>query len=279
MWDITEILACPYCHSDLGELRCFGCGRQYYRLNGIFYMYSPAEEHWQKCQDQIKALFRLDYQEDWKPRHDNLGYPYANLENAGIGQRANAAMFNVAKELMGDRDGHALDVGAYNGWASFRLAENHKTVALDSSDHPCYGVGFVPSTGEGIAKVIGDGCYLPFNEGVFDIVFMASALHHMHDKVRSMNEAYRVLAPGGIFVTIGDAPMPEHVIEDIKNDGIRDYEGMPYTEATLRGWFAESDFLKLTLLPIKYQAGMESMVLKELVAEQGDNAVIYGVKE
>jgi SAM-dependent methyltransferase len=262
MWDVAEILQCPYCYSDLYRLHCLGCGRKYYRKNEMVYMFDPDEEHWEKCQEQIKALFRLDYQGDWKPRHDNAMYPYVNLKHAGLGQKANAAMFNVA----------------YNGWASFRLAEHKKTVALDSSDHACYGVGSVPSTGKGIEKVIGDGCYLPFPENTFDIAFMASALHHMHDKVRAMSEAHRVLRHGGIFVAIGDKMMDDSEVEDIKQDGIRDYEGMPYTEDTLREWFGQCNFHAVKLLPIKYREGMECMGM-ELVAEHGDNAVIYGVKE
>jgi SAM-dependent methyltransferase len=245
------------------------------------YMYDAQEDHWQECVLQVQALFRLDYDKNWKPRYDNVMYPYTNLDNAGLGQRANAAMFNVAKELIGKRmntDGYALDVGAYNGWASFRLAESKKTVALDSSDHACYGVGSVPSTGKGIEKVVGDGCYLPFPENTFDIVFMASALHHMHDKVRAMNEAHRVLRRDGIFVAIGDKMMDDSEIDKINLDGIRDYEGMAYGESTLRGWFAASDFTKLKLLPIKYRKNMEYMSM-ELIAGQGDNAVIYGIKE
>jgi SAM-dependent methyltransferase len=245
------------------------------------YMFDSEEEHWRKCQDQIKALFSLDYQDDWQPRHDHLEYPYIYLENAGLGQKANAAMFNIATQLMGYRmlvDGYALDVGAYNGWASFRLAERKKTVALDSSDHECYGLGSVPSVGYGIEKVIGDGCYLPFPENTFDVVFMSSALHHMHDKVRAMNEAYRVLSSDGIFIAIGDKMMDDDCIEMINQDGIRDYEGLAYDESTLRGWFEESDFPKLELLPIKYQKHMEYMDM-ELIAKEGDNAVIYGVKE
>ena len=281
MWNVVDILACPYCHSRLEYLWCLNCSNQYWQQGDMMYMYDAQEEHWQECVLQVQALFRLDYDRNWKPRYDNLEYPYVNLETAGIGQKANAAMFNVGKELFGDRvavGGYALDVGAYNGWASFRLAEYKKTIAIDSSDHACYGLGSVPSVGNGIEKVIGDGCYLPFPENTFDIVFMASALHHMHDKVRAMNEAHRVLGTGGIFVAIGDKMMDDSAIETIEQDGIRDYEGMPYTETTLRGWFDESNFDDLKILPIKYREGMETMGLSALVAEQGDNAVIYGTK-
>lgn len=291
MWDIADILACPYCKTklsfELPNVVCVDCGRIYHQRDDMIYMYDGAMPHWGLCQDQLKALSKLlaECEPEDRPQagRDHIDYPYIRLEDADLPQRAVAALFNVAKELitekMLDGLGYAVDVGATRGWASFRLAEWKRVIAVDINDHPYYGMGSVPSaTGNGIQKIIADGCYLPVADGSVDIIFMASALHHMHDKVMAMNEAHRVLSDGGVFVAIGDAPMPEHAIEGLKQDGVRDYEGMPYTENELRTWFEASSFSQLDLLMVKYCDGMEYMGYDELVREDGDQAVIFGRK-
>lgn len=285
-WDI---IACPYCHSLLSDavseyLYCQHCKLSFPIKDDMIHFYDPTSEHWQKCVKQMEALFRLEYRENWTPRHDTIGYPYIGLsKDSGVGQRINAALFNVSLDLIGEElyrgTGYVLDIGAYHGWASFQFAKYKRVVALDISDHPCYGLGSVPSDVEkGIQKVIADSCYLPFRENSFDIVFMCSTFHHIHDKVRALNESYRVLRKDGVLITIGDRPMEEHQIEGIKADGIRDYEGMPYTKAELLNWFEQSAFEQIDLLPIKCTDNMHALGYYSLVRSPGNNAVIHGVK-
>jgi ubiquinone/menaquinone biosynthesis C-methylase UbiE len=47
---------------------------------------------------------------------------------------------------------------------------------------------------------------IPFPPGIFDRVFLINVLHHARDKERSVAEAFRVLKPGGKFMTIGLDP-------------------------------------------------------------------------
>lgn len=41
---------------------------------------------------------------------------------------------------------------------------------------------------------------LPFDDEVFDVVVMLETLEHVTDEVRAIEEVYRVLKPGGIFI-------------------------------------------------------------------------------
>lgn len=285
MFDLEPILRCPYCIERLSyrwpSAECTGCGRTYHERDGMVYMYDASMDHWKECQAQLDALFRLEYDPDWTPRHDPPGYPYEGLENPGLGHSANAAMFNVTKDLIGERmysDGYALDIAAYNGWASFRLAEHKKTIALDTSDHKRYGMGSVPSVGMGIRKVVADGCYLPFADSSFDVIFSASGFHHMHDKLRALNEAHRCLAAGGVYVAIGDRAMPAEQHDFLNNDGIRDYEGPPYSPEQLQEWLDDSAFDDINILPIRYTEHMHFLGYYSLVGAPDTNAIIHGVK-
>jgi len=52
----------------------------------------------------------------------------------------------------------------------------------------------------GLAAVRGDGSRLPVADGAVQAVLITDALHHVGDQLGLVREAYRVLAPGGIFV-------------------------------------------------------------------------------
>ena len=283
MFDLMPIIQCPYCKTVLDDLHCVNCGRKYFERKDMTYIYDENEEHWQTCMAQKDALFRLEYTDNYKPTHDSIGYPYTGLEHAVLSQQANAAMFNVAlslmKEQLKNNHGYAVDVGAYNGWASMQLALRMKTVALDISDHVNLGMGSVPTNvGCGIKKVIADMCISPFRDNSLDIVFMCSAWHHLHDRFGGLNESYRVLKPGGVLVAMGECPQPEELIESFMNDGIRDYEGPPYTLKQLEDMLNESDFDQIELVPIKYSDGMEYKPVSEVIGRPATNNIIYGVK-
>ena len=47
-------------------------------------------------------------------------------------------------------------------------------------------------------SVMGDGCRLPFRDGVADVAFSANVLEHVEDPFRFMTEMVRVTRPGGI---------------------------------------------------------------------------------
>lgn len=46
---------------------------------------------------------------------------------------------------------------------------------------------------------------LPFADGSFHLVFSVDVIHHVQDRAAYMREAFRVLKPGGRFVTVTDS--------------------------------------------------------------------------
>jgi SAM-dependent methyltransferase len=247
----------------------------------MFYMYDPIAEHWQKCEAQLKALFRL---ESWdaEASHDTIGHPYVNLESAALPQRANAGMFNVCLDMIGEKlyGSEFIYVGgAFRGWSAFYFSDYAPVLAVDISDHRCFGMGTVPTdNGYGIWKIIADCCMLPLADESVDIAFMCATFHHLHDKTKGLNEAHRVLKPGGCFVAMGDRPTNEEDMDSRLADGIRDYEGLPYTESDVHGWFDASDFSDIGMYYFNYSDHMEDLGFFSLIKPDGANAIIYGVK-
>lgn len=281
MWDLSDIIQCPYCQSELSDYRCECCGLQYETKDGMAYLYDPASEHWSKCVAQNKALFRLDYDPNWQPQHDHPEYPYAGVENSHLGQQANAAMFNIARAIITTplltSTGYALDLGAKQGWGSMQLSKHKKTVAMDISDHACYGMGHLPvDLGYGIQKIVADGCYMPIKDGTFDIVFMCSTWHHLHDRVKGLNECCRVLRPGGVMVALGEKPLPPEKVEHYMTNS--DLEGPPYTMDDLLSIFSESDFEDIRWVPFQYSDDMHNLDSLLLIGFPATNGIIVGRK-
>lgn len=275
-----DIIVCPYCHQSLKNLYCDLCDIQYPLENHIYYLYDTRKEHWAKCQKELEALKVLD------PGHDNDSscsdpeYPYKQFFlDIDIGARANAGMLNVAKELIGlDNVQLGLDVGCHHGWCSMQLSKHCQMVGMDISGHTFYGLGAVPSMNKGITKVVADGCYMPFADNSFDFVIMVSSWHHLHDRLRGLNECYRVLKNTGKMLLLGECPMAEENIAAIMQDGIREYEGLPYTHKDLQIMFDKCKFENIELLPFKYLDNMAELGYKELIGLPNQNAIIYGVK-
>lgn len=49
---------------------------------------------------------------------------------------------------------------------------------------------------------VGDATNLRFQNGVFDLIFSATCLNNVPDIGKALDEAWRVLAPGGVFIAV-----------------------------------------------------------------------------
>jgi SAM-dependent methyltransferase len=111
-----------------------------------------------------------------------------------------------------DAPGHALDVGAGRGIASFALAKDgFSVVALEPDPSPLVGAAAITSligdTGLPIEVCQQHSERLPFQDGRFDLVFARATLHHIPDLASATREFYRVLKSGGRMIAVR-----EHVI-------------------------------------------------------------------
>lgn len=113
-------------------------------------------------------------------------------------------------EPAGPRSLRVLDLGAGNGWLSYRLAlSGHRAVALDVRDDGIDGLGaakeLVVDPAGRFQRVKASFSSLPFPDRAFDIALFNAALHYSTDLPGDLAEAMRVTRPGGT-IAILDSP-------------------------------------------------------------------------
>lgn len=109
------------------------------------------------------------------------------------GQERRLALVRRYVRLQGAR---ILDAGCGLGLYVRRLGDVGGDVyGLDiDADRVSQASRLLPNIGVGSAEA------LPYQDGVFDVVFSHEVLEHVHDDLLAIREAYRVLKPGGHLV-------------------------------------------------------------------------------
>ncbi|AHG88383.1 Methyltransferase type 11 [Gemmatirosa kalamazoonensis] len=112
----------------------------------------------------------------------------------------------------GERRGslRLLDLGAGNGWLSWRAAmAGCECVALDLRDDAVDGLGaaapYLERADGGFARVAASFDALPVAAGTFDVVVFNASVHYATDLAAVLREARRVVRPGGRVVVL-DSP-------------------------------------------------------------------------
>lgn len=98
-----------------------------------------------------------------------------------------------------------LDVGTGPGGFPGRLrAAGHvgRLVGLDRSEGM---IQKARASFEGVEFIVGDAMALPFPDGSFDALSARHMLYHVPDLTRALDEARRVLKPGGRFLALTNA--------------------------------------------------------------------------
>jgi len=105
-------------------------------------------------------------------------------------------------EIVGEVKGKkVLDVGAGTGRITAELTKNGAQVtALDVSEKMLEVLKTKVKNRKLLECVVGDAESLPFADNSFDVVVAAFLIVHLKDPTRFFDEAYRVLAPGGVLV-------------------------------------------------------------------------------
>jgi SAM-dependent methyltransferase len=103
-----------------------------------------------------------------------------------------------------------LDLGAGNGWLSYRLATlGHRPLAFDLLTNSFDGLGAAAHYRHALPmlfpRVQGELDRLPFESGQFDGAIFNASFHYSENYDRTLAEAIRCLRPGGLLV-IADSP-------------------------------------------------------------------------
>jgi SAM-dependent methyltransferase len=96
-----------------------------------------------------------------------------------------------------------LDDGCGGGGMCVSFGEEARWVVGIEPGDRFLGVGTRLAADKGVTNVRfthADGTALPFSGGVFDLILSHSVIEHVHDPLKYLQEARRVLAPGGAML-------------------------------------------------------------------------------
>jgi len=136
--------------------------------------------------------------------------------NAGMKGGTLKTVTNIREQL--PANGNVLCLGArLGGEVEGFLAAGYFAVGIDINP------------GERSQYVLtGDFHHLQFPDGSVDIIF-TNSLDHVYDMKKLLGEVYRVLKPGGIFMTLNKGGVEEPVWRNARSDS---YDCMEWTELT-----------------------------------------------
>jgi SAM-dependent methyltransferase len=106
-----------------------------------------------------------------------------------------------------------IDLGGGRGLVSLALARTGARVTMIECD-PSEEVGIGALIKSGLHRtvplnpVFGDILHMPFADASFDVAVCRSVLHHLEDMKSGMKEIYRILKPGGVFLSLNEHILP-----------------------------------------------------------------------
>lgn len=153
---------------------------------------------------------------------------YATDEHLKIRQRTHAlhtvgpnleAAVDAALGLRASDD--LLDVGTGRGHFPGRLRESGHAGRLVGLDQSIGMIEKARTSFSGVEFIVGDAMNLPFADSSFDAVSARHMLYHVPDVQRALEEARRVLRPGGRFLALTNADGYMKEFWDAALEGVR----------------------------------------------------------
>lgn len=207
-WDIR--LRCPRCGNAIDALDCANCGFSIAMDDGIAHALLPESA-------ARLARFIADYERirtsegrGSESEAFYLALPYRDTTARDRDQwrmRARSYDYIVRHLLAGSR---VLDLGAGNGWMSYRLAlAGYQPVAVDLLTNDRDGLGAARHYRTRLRTLFprfqAEMRHLPFADAQFDAAVFNASFHYAEDAEACLREALRCLKVGGMLI-IADTP-------------------------------------------------------------------------
>ncbi len=204
--------------TNYGIWPCEGCGAETLCDAGIWISLAPQRAEYFKRFITDYEFIRSAEGRGGPDADYYLALPYEDLSGNNTDQwKIRACTFRYMKQyiisplgISKNRPLRILDLGAGNGWMSYRLATmGHSPIAVDllANDHD--GLGAAMHFGRQVQplfpRVQAELDHLPFASSTFDLAIFNASIHYSEDYDRTLAEALRCTRSGG-FVVIADTP-------------------------------------------------------------------------
>ena len=136
------------------------------------------------------------------------------------------------------------DLGAGEGAFALLLAQRAKKVIAVDSSARMIDVGREQAARHGIQNIdfrLGDMEELPIGAGEVDLVFFSQSLHHALHPARALEEAWRILSPGGRIAVLD---LAKHRFEEARE--LYADEWLGFSEAELEAMLEKAGFTEVT---------------------------------
>ncbi len=217
-------LQCPQCRSPLGSLHsgefppeflysCPACFFQMLNEDGIWKALPPARAaHFARFMREYQAIREAEGRGSGSPEY-YLALPYRDLSGRNQDQWAirartyryleNRILPHLEAAAHGGLD--MLDLGAGNGWMSYRLAlRGNRPVAVDlfatGLDGLAAAVHYRHMLPRLFPRFQAELDALPFAGGQFDVAIFNASFHYSDDYAATLGEAIRCLRSGGTVI-------------------------------------------------------------------------------
>lgn len=209
-------LECPQCGAAIGVDRCLACGFLLSVCDGILDGLPPARKaHYARFIEDYERIRAAEGRGSIKEEF-YLALPYKDVSGRNDyqwrirSQSFECLMWQVLKPNFPKGGAHILDLGAGNGWMSYRLAAaGHHPVAIDLLVNDFDGLGAAAHYRTHLPhlfpRVRAELARLPFQQGQFDAAIFNASFHYAEDYAVCLREAFRCVRTGGIVI-ISDTP-------------------------------------------------------------------------
>lgn len=213
---ITEMI--PETSIGSGTRVCPSCAAATQYRDGIWCVLSPQQvNHFSNFMEEYEFIRAAEGRGSAHAEY-YLSLPYKDISGRNSDQwTIRACTFRAMERCilaplakLRERSLRILDLGAGNGWLSYRLALlGHHPIAVDLLTNDQDGLGAAKHYNTHIhplfPRVQSDLDRLPFASSVFDLVIFNASFHYSENYERTIAEALRCTRPGGSIV-IADTP-------------------------------------------------------------------------
>lgn len=208
----------PETRSGSGTCLCASCTATTQYRDGIWRVLSPERiNHFRKFIAEYEFIRAAEGRGSIQPDY-YLSLPFKDISGGNSDQwRIRARTFRTIKQRilaplaeLKKRPLRILDLGAGNGWMSYRFAlQGHLPIAVDLLTNDRDGLGaaihYITAVDPLFPRVQAELDRLPFPPSVFDLVIFNASFHYSENYERTFAEALRCTRPGGSIV-IADTP-------------------------------------------------------------------------